>query len=630
MDNKKLNTMKFDGKLGSVYSKEKTIFRLWTPVASEVTLNLYKKDLGDNLIKSHKMTQEKGVFEYTVDGDNHGVYYDFTVTVNKKTNTVHDPYAIASGANSVRSMVIDLEKTNPVGWEKDGYINPKETKVPQTDAIIYELHVRDLSINKNANIKNAGKYLAFTELNTKSDKGELTGLSHIKELGVNYIHLLPVYDYNSVDEIKCDGFNWGYDPINYSVPEGSYSTNASDGVVRINEFKQMVMAIHEQKIGVIMDVVYNHTAKSQDSHFNLIVPNYYYRTDKKGKFTDGSGCGNEVASDNEMVRKYIIESCVYWAKEYHIDGFRFDLMAVLDIKTMNDIRKALDEINPNIVIYGEGWNGGGSSLDPKLQASKKNTKLLDNRIACFSDDVRDGIKGDVFIEEIPGYINDEGSTKEAVIFGITASTQDVGELEAWANEPTQVVTYVSAHDNYTLHDKIQLSVKKGTTTEDIIAMNNLASAIVLTSQGMAFIHAGEELLRTKPLKDGYDENSYKSPDSVNMFDWDRKSEHKDIFNYYKGLIELRKTFPEFRYSTAKEIKENIKFVETKNNLIIYTLANKFVVMFNPYNLEVVQELPAGNYQYYVDKTKAGATLFGETVTNKIHLQPLSAIVLGKI
>lgn len=626
-----LNVM-YDGELGAVYTKEKTVFRLWTPNATQVTLNTYKEGLGDNLIKNYDMKKcDNGVIEFELTGDNNGVYYDYTVNIDGNSNTAHDPYAKASGANSQRSMVIDLNKTNPTGWENDCFIHAKDKTVSQTDAIIYELHVRDLSIDDNSNIKNKGKYLAFTELETKSNQGELTGLSHIKELGVNYIHLLPIYDYNSVDELTCAEYNWGYDPVNYNVPEGSYATNSTDGAVRITELKEMVMAIHKQDIGVVMDVVYNHTAKSIDSHFNLLVPNYYHRFNEKGEFTNGSGCGNEIASDKKMVKKYIVDSVVYWANEYHIDGFRFDLMGVLDIDTMNEIRTAIDLINPNIIIYGEGWTGGDCSLAENLQAKKDNTKYLNNRVACFSDDVRDAVKGDVFIAENPGYISDNGAGKNDVIYGITASTRPVGNKKAWAKQPTQVVTYVSAHDNFTLFDKIELSMKDGTSLEGKIAMNNLASAITLTSQGMAFIHAGEELLRSKPTGDGkLEENSYKSSDEVNKIVWEQKSKYKQVFEYYQGLISLRKNHPEFRYATTKEINTNIKFIKTDDNRIIYSLANKFVVIFNPYNYEITAKLPKGNYKYYVDKTTAKSTLFGDTVANNITVAPLSAVVLGKI
>lgn len=623
-----IEEMTYTGELGAIYSQNETVFKLWAPFASKVEVNTYSAGFGDNNTGSYEMKPiGNGVFEFTLDGDNNSVYYDYSVTNGNSTIKTHDPYAKASGVNSIRSMVIDLDKTNPKGWENDTHIHSKDEYVPQTDAIIYELHVRDLSMDNNSNIKNQGKFLAFTETDTKTDNGVSTGLSHIKELGVNYIHLLPVYDYISVDEMTNDTFNWGYDPVNYNVPEGSYSTDATDGAVRINEFKQMVQAIHNECIGVVMDVVYNHTAKSNDSHFNLIAPDYYYRYDNNGNFSNGSGCGNEIASDREMVKQYIIDSVTYWAEEYHIDGFRFDLMGVLDIDTMNEIRTELDKINPNILIYGEGWTGGNCALPESEQAKKSNTKFFDNRIACFSDDIRDALKGNVFNATDGGYVNTLGKSKAQVMFGITASTQDVKAINAWANEPTQVVTYVSAHDNYTLYDKLKISTSNA-TEEELIAMNNLASAITLTSQGMSFIHAGEEMLRTKPTSSGFDENSYKSSDEVNMLDWQRKEENLQVFEYYKGLIDLRKTHDEFRYSTAKEIEENLKFIETDDNTIVYTLEDKFIVIFNPYEEEKTIKLPQGEYKYYVNKTTAKAEAFGDTISNEIIVEAISATVLG--
>ena len=619
----------YDGELGAIYSSDKTTFRVWAPFASEMILNVYPD--GDISAASSNLSMSKidgGAWEVIVDGDLHKTYYTYSVTNFGVTSEVPDPYAKAAGVNGHRSMVIDLAQTAV----KDTYrVSKNDSSFSQTDAIIYELHVRDMSIAEDSGMTNKGKYLAFTETNTKNENGDLTGVSHIKELGANYIHLLPVYDYYTVDESKLETpqFNWGYDPYNYNVPEGSYSTDPYNGEVRINEFKEMVCAIHDQDMGVIMDVVYNHTSKSKDSHLNLLVPNYYYRVKWDGSFSNGSGCGNEIATERKMVRKYIVESVVYWAKEYKIDGFRFDLMGVYDVDTMNAIRAALDEINPNILMYGEGWSGGGILAGPWKAATKANTGLLDTNIAAFSDNIRDGLKGSVFDAVSPAYVNGEGAAKDSVMFGIMASTKLHGGIAPWAKEPTQTITYVSAHDNNTLFDKIQLT-NPNDSLEDQIAMNNLASAVVLTSQGISFIHAGEELLRTKELSDGsLDHNSYKSPDSINELDYARKDEYSQVFNYYKGLIDLRLTFDEFRYSAATEIEENIKFIETEDNMIIYTLADKFVLIFNPYKEAKTITLPAGNYKYYVNKDVAGAVPFGDSVSGTITVDSLSATVLGK-
>ena len=619
----------YDGELGAIYSKDSTTFRVWAPFASEMILNVYPD--GATSDASDTVAMKKiggGAWEAVVDGDLHKTYYTYTVTNYGVTNEVPDPYARSAGVNGHRSMVIDLSKTAV----SDTYrVSKNDKDFSQTDAIIYELHVRDMSIAEDSGMENKGKYLAFTETNTKNAAGDLTGVSHIKELGANYIHLLPVYDFYTVDERKLDKpqFNWGYDPYNFNVPEGSYSTDPYNGEVRVNEFKAMVGAIHDQDMGVIMDVVYNHTSKSKDSHFNILVPNYYYRVKWDGSFSNGSGCGNEIATERKMVRKYIIDSVVYWAKEYKIDGFRFDLMGVYDVDTMNAIRAALDEINPNILMYGEGWSGGGILAGTWKAATKANTKLLDTNIAAFSDNVRDGLKGSVFSATEPAYVNGEGAAKNSVMFGIMASTKLHGGIAPWAKEPTQTITYVSAHDNNTLFDKIQLTNPKD-SLEDQIAMNNLASAVVLTSQGVSFIHAGEELLRTKELPNGnLDHNSYKSSDSVNELDYARKSEYSQVFNYYKGLVDLRLAFDEFRYSTAAEIEENLEFIKTEDNIIIYTLADKFVLIFNPYKEAKTVTLPAGDYKYYVNKEVAGASPFGDSVSGTITVEPISATVLGK-
>ncbi len=621
-----INTLTYDGELGALYSKDSTTFRVWAPFASKMILNLYPT--GDKSVAQDTLAMKRiegGAWELTVEGNLDGNYYTYSVTNYGKTSEVVDPYARSAGVNGNRSMVIDLSKSAI----SDSFVVGKNEKdFSQTDAIIYELHVRDMSIAKDSGIENKGKYLAFTEVGTKNSHGDLTGISHIKELGANYIHLLPVYDYMTVDETKCVAYNWGYDPYNYNVPEGSYSTNPYDGEVRVKEFKEMVQSIHSQDMGVIMDVVYNHTSKSIDSHFNLLVPNYYYRTKWDGSFSNGSGCGNEIATERKMVRKYIVESVAYWAEEYNIDGFRFDLMGVYDVDTMNAIRARLDEINPNILMYGEGWDAGGVLQGQWIPAKKANTRLLDTRIAAFSDNIRDGLKGSVFSSTEPAYVNGEGDKKNSVVFGITASTIGVKGISAWATEPTQTITYVSAHDNNTLFDKIQLT-NPNASLKDKIAMNNLASAITLTSQGVAFIHAGEELLRTKVLKNGsLDHNSYKSSDDVNKLDYNRKSEYDQVFNYYKGLVSLRNTFDEFRYSTTAEIEKNISFIETGDNMIVYTLADKFVIIFNPYNESKTVTLPNGTYRYYVDKETSGSTPFGKSVSGKITVAPISATVLG--
>ncbi|MEI7668329.1 MAG: type I pullulanase, partial [Erysipelotrichaceae bacterium] len=505
----------YTGVLGATYTKPSTTFRLWAPTADSVILNLFTAGDGGtkyeadgkagqtlNLIKG-----EKGLWELVLDGDYNKVYYTYSVSVNGLTNEAVDPYAKAVGVNGNRGMVIDLDTTDPSGWAKDKTL----TLVNNTDAIIYEIHVRDFSSYADSGISNKGKFLAFTETGTVNKDGLPTGLDHLVELGITHVHLLPSFDFRTVDEttLEENNFNWGYDPQNYNVPEGSYSTDPYNGEVRINEFKQIVMALHSKKIGVIMDVVYNHTSLSASSDFSKIVPGYYYRYTADGKFSNGSGTGNETASERSMVRKFIIDSVSYWATEYHIDGFRFDLMGLHDIETMKQVKDALEAINPSILVYGEGWTGGSSTLAVDNRSVKINVSKL-NDIAVFSDDIRDAIKGNVFIKADKGFVNGEANMEESVKFGIVASIQH-GQVKfpvkyskyAYATSPTQVVTYVESHDNLTLWDKL-LATNPEATEAERIAMVRLAYGILLTSQGITFMQAGDDFLRSK----GGNDNSY--------------------------------------------------------------------------------------------------------------------------
>ena len=494
--------------LGAIWSKDKTAFRLWAPTASDVVLNLYSEGSGDNNIENIAMTKDvKGTWVTEKPGDLDGVYYTYSVTVDGVTKEAVDPYARAAGVNGKRGMVIDLDSTDPDGFLQD----EKPALVSPTDSIIYELHIRDFSIDKSSGMQNKGKYIAFTETGTKSSTGEKTGMDYLVDLGITHVHLLPSFDYASVDESKPEDnqFNWGYDPENYNVPEGSYSTDPEHGEVRINEYKQMVQSLHKNGIRVIMDVVYNHTSSSVDSNLNKVVPNYYYRMNEDGTFSNASACGNETASERAMVRKYIVDSVVYWAKEYHVDGFRFDLMGIHDIQTMNEVRKALNEVDPTIVIYGEGWTAGGSPLPDEEKALKANVSSLDAYIGAFSDDIRDGIKGSVFEDMDQGFVNGKTGMEETIKFGVVASTENsqidydlVNYSDTWwAKEPTQTINYASAHDNNTLWDKLAIS-NETDSEEDRIKMNLLSGAIVLTSQGIPFFQAGEEFLRSKPSDDG--------------------------------------------------------------------------------------------------------------------------------
>lgn len=557
------------------YSKEATTFKIWSPTAKNVQVHLYKNGFGGNRMASHQMQlQNNGVWELKLTGDFNGTYYTYQVAANDKLlEETPGIYAQAAGLNGIRAMVLDLESTNPVGWEED---KGPQLQTPN-EAIIYEAHVRDLSIHPNAGIEMKGKYLGLAERGTKGPGGLATGLDHIKEMGVTHVHLLPTYDFNSIDESKLDKqqYNWGYDPFNYNIPEGSYATDPEKAEVRIKEFKQMVKAFHEKEIGVVLDVVFNHTAIYENSMFNSEVPGYYYRHLEDGSPSNAAFCGNETASNREMMRKFIVESVSYWAKEYHVDGFRFDLMAILDIETMNRVANALKKINPSIIIYGEGWAPGDSPYPMEDGAFKFNMNRLPS-VSAFSDEIRDGLKGSVFEETDLGFVSGGNGTEESVKMGIVGciahSQIDNSKVNAsnkpWATAPWQSISYVSCHDNLTLFDKLKIS-RPNATEEELIAIDKLANAVVLTSQGISFIHAGAEFLRTKQGV----ENSYKSPDSINQIDWNWKVKHSKTVAYYKNLIQLRKEHPAFRMKTADDVRKNLAFKTIENGLISYQISN---------------------------------------------------------
>ncbi len=559
--------------LGLTYSAKESRFRIWAPTATRAQLKLYSQPLGGAAIQTIELKRSiKGTWVTLLKGDHAGSYYTFCVEYNGQwLMEVPDPYAKAVGTNGQRAMVVDLKKTNPASWAKD--------KAPQlknpTDAIIYELHIRDASIAANSGINNKGKYLGLTETGTKNKEGLTTGLDHIKELGVTHIHLLPFFDFFSVDESDTAKrqYNWGYDPLNYNAPEGSYATDAADGAVRIKELKQLVQAFHKKGLAVVMDVVYNHTGLIAKSNFNQLVPGYYYRHKKDGSLSDATACGNETASEKDMMRKFMIESLQYWVNEYHIDGFRFDLMGVHDINTMNLISASLHKIKPGILLYGEGWTAGASPLHDSLRALKKNAPLL-NRIAVFSDDIRDGIKGSVFEAADKGFASGKAGVEESIKFGIVAATQHpqvnyakVNYSKApYALAPGSTITYAECHDNNTLWDKLAISAPTATEAERT-EMHKLALSIVLTSQGISFLHAGTEFLRSKKEI----ENSYNAGDSINAIDWHLKTTNKAVFDYVQQLIQLRKGHPAFRMTTAKQIQSNLRFFKTPPGMIGYQL-----------------------------------------------------------
>lgn len=596
--------------LGVSYSSRKTVFKIWAPAASAVKLILYTTGLGGEVIDSISLNKkQQGTWQAEVNRDIKNVYYSFRVQQDGKwLAETPDIYAKAVGANGKRGMVINMSETNPPGWTNDKRPPLKNF----TDIIIYESHVRDLSISENSGIQHKGQFLGLVETGTKNAEGLATGLDHLKELGITHIHLLPAFDFNSIDETKpgLNAYNWGYDPVNYNVPEGSYATDPYDGRVRIKEFKQMVQVFHKNGIRVILDVVYNHTANLK-TPFNQFVPGYFYRHNVDGTYTDATGCGNETASEKEMMRSFMIASVMHWAKEYHIDGFRFDLMGVHDIETMNRISDSLHKIDPAIFIYGEGWTAGASPLAEELRAVKKNTYQL-HKIAAFSDDLRDALRGPYSNVKQKGFVSGATGNAESIKFGIVASTQHpqidyqkVAYSKApWAAEPGQSISYVSCHDDNTLFDR--LTIDNPTATEaDLIKMDKLSQAIVLTSQGVAFLHSGAEMLRTKK---GI-ANSYNLPDSINEIDWSRKSKYKEVFDFYRSLITLRKNHPAFRMPATKMIQDHLQFIDMNDPLLVAYRINDhangdtwkdILVLLNGNITDKTLELPAGNWILAVD------------------------------
>lgn len=626
--------------LGAVYSPKMTRFKVWAPEAESVKLNLYKQGEGDNLIEQHIMKKSaNGTYVFEKQGDCNGIYYTYTVVNHGEEQEAVDPYTKAAGVNGQRGMVINLAKTNPQGFELDGYRNPEHI----TDAIIYEGSVRDFTMDESSGVFHNGKFLGLTEANTTNHFGEATALDYISDLGITHVQILPAFDFETVDEKNQKAqYNWGYDPDNYNVPEGSYAVSPYDGAVRIQEMKQMVLALHSRGIGVIMDVVFNHTYRRDDSNLQKIVPGYYYRSDETG-YTNGSGCGNEVASDRPMAQKLIVDSLIYWAKEYHIDGFRFDLMGVLDIDTMNVIAERLKEIRPDIYLYGEGWNGGPSSLAEEKRAFKASAKKMPG-IGMFNDDIRDTIKGSVFYDDHLGFVNGGTHLENALRYGITGAVAhpqvdyDAYGSKPWAKEPGQSINYVSCHDNYTLWDKLSVSCPEA-SEEKKKAMNRLCAAIVFTSQGVPFIQAGEEFLRSKPLpgKKGFAENSYNMPDAVNSIKWDNIHEYPDMIAYYKGLMALRKAHPVFRMQSEVEMTQNLCFLsDTPENVVAYLLKGKgaddtpenILVIFNGNDEEILYNLPEGKWKILVDDKTAGAD-GKKMISEKADVEPLSALVLEK-
>ncbi|PEW79541.1 type I pullulanase [Bacillus cereus] len=612
--------------LGNIYTPQHTKFRVWAPTASEAKLVTYEK-WNDKIGTEINMQQgEKGTWKAELKGNQKGLYYTYKVKIGDKWTEAVDPYARAASVNGDKGAVVDLEETNPKKWKankKPKFKNPE-------DAIIYELHVRDLSIQSESGIKQKGKYLGVTEKGTKGPEGVKTGLDHIKDLGVTHVQLLPIFDYASVNEENLNEpqYNWGYDPKNFNVPEGSYSTNPYEPTVRITELKQMIQTLHDNNLRVVMDVVYNHMYNAAESNFHKLVPGYYYRYNEDGTFANGTGVGNDTASERKMMRKFMVDSVTYWTKEYNLDGFRFDLMGIHDYETMNAIRKAVNQIDPSIILHGEGWDLN-TPLAAELKANQKNAEKMKG-IAHFNDNIRDGLKGSVFEEKENGFVNGKENMEDRIKKGITAGI-DYDINSSTYQDPEQVLTYVEAHDNHTLWDKLELT-NPGDSEEVRKQMHKLSSSILLTSQGIPFLHAGQEFMRTKYG----DHNSYKSPDSINQMDWLRRAAFNNEVDYMKGLIELRKKYPAFRMTSAEQIKKHITFIDVPKNVVAYSIngngnGNKseyFMVAHNANREDIDITLPSkGPWKVLVDGKLAGSKTLYVVHDNKIKVPALSSLVL---
>ena len=614
--------------LGASWSPKETVFRLWAPTADSVLIRLYKSGDADvkDLLDTLTMTRDlQGTWTASKTGDLNGIYYTYLVQVENKTVEVCDPYARTTGVNGNRAMVLDLNSTNPDGWDADK--DPHFDK-QITDAVIYELHVRDLSMNKDSGIKNKGKFLGLAETGTKNSAGISTGLDHIKNLGVTHIHLLPVYDYGFTDEsLPLPQYNWGYDPVNFNVPEGSYATDARNGAVRVSEMKQMIKSLHDNGLSVVMDVVYNHVYDGKEFCFNKIVPGYFSRVNAEGIWSNGSVCGNDTASERSMVRKYIVDSVCYWADEYHIDGFRFDLVGLIDVQTINEIVAAVKQKHPNVIFYGEGWDMPTELTKSHCELAIQPNSPLMPEFSFFNDTIRDLLRGNIQKTTAPGYIAGAPTAKEilnACFMG----------MPSWAANPYQCVNYVSCHDNHTLFDRIALTAPKATES-DRIRMNRLAAAFSILSQGVPFFHAGEEMLRTKPDgKGGYDENSFRSSDETNAIRWDKLSEtdYSKTVEYYRGLIAFRKAHGSLHLRNRSEVVNTVQPIPNRNPyVVIYRVLDDEQDIFFIFNAgadAVSVKLPSGNWDLMIHDDMAGTNVLGEKDT-VIEAAPISASVLVK-
>ena len=627
---------RYDGNdLGAGCTERRTVFKVWSPLAERIELRLYKEGDSAACMMKEMEPKERGIWELQFEESLHGMYYDYLVRIDGKDTRTADPYAVGCNCNGNRSMVVDLRRTDPEGFEADA------APAPEKERIIYELHIKDFSYDKASGVPEAyrGKYKAFTVSGTKAEYP--TCMEYLKKLGITHVHLLPFFDYASVDEAGGESqYNWGYDPLNFNVPEGSYATDVTDGTVRIRECKEMIQALHANGLRVVMDVVYNHTY-NEDSWLQRMVPGYYYRSWEDGSLSDGSACGNDIAAGRAMVDNYIADSVMYWAKEYHVDGFRFDLMGLLTVELMNRIRRELDEEfgEGEKLLYGEPWRADDSPMERGTKAAlKENAACLDEGIGIFSDDTRDVIKGDVFLEKKPGFVNG-GSNMESLILHAVTGWCDGGACFRPIN-CGQIINYVSAHDNFTLWDKLVLTMLDGESDfsgrhEEVLAANRLAAFIYFTCQGNPFMQAGEEFGRTK-FGEG---NSYCSKPEVNMLRWSQTVEQKELVDYYRGLIRLRKKLPAL-YDKSSDAASRIKEKEIhKKGVVSFRADNRdargggeweeLFVVYNADSDGYTASLPEGTWEILADGRKAGCFRETEAAQSRVRVDGRSGMLLGR-
>lgn len=607
-----------------VYTPEKTTFTFWSSIAEKMEVRLYNTYDAAEFEVITLQEKNDDFWTATVKGDQLGKFYTVCSYQNGEWGQESPGiFAKAVSVNGQKAAIIDMQTTNPEGWEND----QRPAMTDPTDVVVYETHMRDFTIDATSGIANKGKFIAFTEQGTQTAEGLVSGIDHLKELGITHIQILPMYDYGSIDETTLDlnKYNWGYDPVNYNVPEGGYSTNPYDPATRIREAKTMIQALHAAGIRVIMDVVYNHTYSVEGCALGRVVPQYFYRMNEDGTYANGSGCGNETASDKQMMRQFMVESVCYWAREYHIDGFRFDLMGIHDQETMRQIRAALDEIDPTIITYGEGW-AASSPAYPYEQLAMKQWTYTMPRVGAFSDDIRNALIGSPF-DHHRGFASGNTASRGAVCYGLVACPD-------WSGEPMQHVSYITCHDNYCLRDRIEVAAAEETEATKL-RMNKLAQTAVMVSQGMTFFYGGEELFRTKQGV----ENSYQSPDSINVIEWANKQTYNDLYTYYREIIKIRRQHKGFRLGTAELVKNHVEFPETtQEGLIIYRIkdlqgidtASSLVVLLNGTAEAIEAEIPQANYTVLAHDAQANANGMGTIEGGKVQVAPYSATILAEI